>query len=107
MATQGHPLTPEFKRAIVLLKDNFDRTKDDLREQDCPSAERTANALGVGMATVKRVMADYNRSPDWLDRGESMRRGRPPRAIADSLQTITQTMFVKRTEKARTSRLRC
>ena len=88
MATQGSPLTPEFKRAIVLLKDYFDRTKGDVREQDCASAERAAHALGVGIATVQRVMADSNRSPDVLERGEAMRRGRPPRAIADSLQTI-------------------
>ena len=90
MATQGRPLTPEFQRAIVLLKDYFDRTKDDLREQGCPSAERTANALGVGIATVKRVMAAYNRSPDVLDRSEPIHRGRPPRVLADSLQTITR-----------------
>jgi hypothetical protein len=66
VATQGSPLTPEFKRAIVLLKDYFDRTKGDGREQDCSSAQRAANALGVGIATVKRVMADSTRNPDWV-----------------------------------------
>ena len=90
MATQGSPLTPELKRAIVLLKDYFDRTQDDVREQDYSSAERAAHALGVGIATVKRVMADFHRSPDVLDRGAAQRRGRPPRAIADSLQTMTR-----------------
>ena len=90
MAMRGSPLTPEFKRAIVLLKDYFDRTKDDLRERACSSTERAANALGVGLATVKRVMADSHRSPSVLERGESLRRGRPPRAIADALQTITR-----------------
>lgn len=90
MATQGSPLTPEFKRAIVLLKDYFDRTQDDVREQEYPSVERAAHALGVGIATVKRVMADYHRRPEALDRGTLPRRGRPPRAIADSLQTITR-----------------
>jgi transposase len=73
-----------------LLKDYFDRTKDDLREQGCPSAERTANAFGVGIATVKRVMAAYHRSPDVLDRSEPMHRGRPPRVLADSLPTMTR-----------------
>jgi transposase len=90
VAMRGSPLTPEFKRAIVLLKDYFDRTKDDLRERACSSTERAANALGVGLATVKRVMADDPRSPSVLERGESLRRGRPPRAIADALQTITR-----------------
>ena len=90
MATQGSPLTPEFKRAIVLLKDYFDRTKGDVREQDCSSAQRAANALGVGIATGKRVMADSTRNPDLLEREVSLRRGRPPRALSDSLQTITR-----------------
>jgi len=69
VATQGSPLTPEFKRAIVLLKDYFDRTQDDVREQDYSSAERAVYVLGVGIATVKRVMADFHRSPEVLDRG--------------------------------------
>jgi len=90
VATQGSPLTPELKRAIVLLKDYFDRTKGDAREQDCSSAQRAANALGVGLATVKRGMADYNRNPDVLAREVSLHRGRPPRALADALQTITR-----------------
>ena len=90
MATQGRPLTPEFQRAIVLLQDYFDRTKDDLREQGCPSAERTAHALGVGIATVKRVMAAYHRNPEVLDRSEPIPRGRPPWVLADALQPITR-----------------
>ena len=88
MATQGRPLSPEFKRAIVLVKDYFDRTKGDVREQDGSSAERTAHALGVGFATVKRVMADSKRSPAGLMQEESIRRGRPPRVLSDSLPTI-------------------
>ena len=90
MATQGRPLSPEFKRAIVLVKDYFDRTKGDLREQEGSSTERTAHALGVGLATVKRVMADAKRSPAGLIQEESIRRGRPPRVLSDSLQTITR-----------------
>ena len=90
VATQGRPLSPEFKRAIVLVKDYFDRAKGDLREQEGSSAERTAHALGVGLATVKRVMADSKRSPVGLIREESRRRGRPPRVLSDALQTRTR-----------------
>src|ERR1043166_4075253 len=90
VATQGRPLSPDFKRAIVLVKDYFDRTKGDLCEQAGSSAERTATALGVGLATVKRVMADSKRSPVGLIREESIRRGRPPRVLSDSLQTRTR-----------------
>lgn len=90
MATQGSPLTPEFKRAIVLLKGYFDRTQGDLTEQACSSVQRTAHALEVGLATVKRVMADYNRNPALLEGEGSLRRGHRPRALGDSLQTITR-----------------
>lgn len=44
VATQGRPLSPDFKRASVLVKDYFDRTKGALREQDGSRAERTAHA---------------------------------------------------------------
>jgi hypothetical protein len=90
VATQGSPLTPEFKRALVLLKGYFDRTQDDLSEQACSSVQRTAHALEVGVATVKRVMADYHRNPALIEGAVSLRRGHRPRALADSLQTITR-----------------
>jgi len=88
MAIQGSPLTPDYKKAIVCVKKYFDRTWDDLKEQDCTSVERVANALEVGVTTVKRVMADYNRNPDLLE--QSLPRGHPPQIIADSLQAITR-----------------
>ncbi len=90
MTTQGRALSAEFKRAIVLVKDYFDRTKGDLREQECSSVDRAANALGVGVATVKRIMADSRRSPAWFIQDEFIHRGRPPRVISDSLQTKTR-----------------
>ena len=61
MTTQGKALTPADKETIVALKKYFDRTKNDLQEQASPSVQRVVNALGVGIATVKRVMADHNR----------------------------------------------
>jgi hypothetical protein len=90
VATQGRPLSPEFTRVIGLVEDYFDRTKGDVRAQEGSSAERTAHAVGVGLAPVKRVMADSQRSPAELIQEASIRRGRPPRVLADALQTITR-----------------
>jgi hypothetical protein len=73
VATQGRPLSPEFKRAIVLVQDYFDRTKGDVHEQECASAERAAHALGVGIATVKRAIVDSQRNPAWFIQEDSMR----------------------------------
>jgi len=87
MITQGKPLTSEERETIVTLKRYFDRTKDDHKEQACPSVRRVVNALGVSIATVKRVMADFNRGVSFQDQDE-IRRGRPPQAIPGSMQTI-------------------
>ena len=41
---QGKALTSEEKKAIVALKDYFDRTKDDSQEWASPSAQKVANS---------------------------------------------------------------
>ena len=89
MGTQGKPLTATDKETIVKLKRYFDLTRDDPQEQARPSVQRVVNALNIGIATVKRTMADHNRGVDFMD-PEEIHRGRPPRALADSLQTVTR-----------------
>ena len=89
MGTQGKPLTPEAKETIVVLKGYFERTRGDPEEQVLPGVERVANALEIGVATVKRVMADYNRGMSFVDQEEAPR-GRPPRVLSDSLQAVTR-----------------
>lgn len=89
MAISGSPLTPSYKKTIVCVKKYFDRTKSDIEEQNRNSIEKTAHALEVGIATVKRVMADYNRNPELLNIN-SKKRGHPPRIIADLLQSLTR-----------------
>jgi transposase len=89
MGIQGKPLSPEYKKVIVKLKHYFDRTSKDMAEQQSSSVEKVTNALEVGIATVRRVMADYNRDPDSLDNPLSDK-GRPSRSISDSMQAITR-----------------
>jgi len=89
MTSQGKALTPIEKETIVALKQYFDRTKDDVQELKTPSVERVVNALGVGLATVKRVMADHNRGVVFSAQ-EEIHKGRPPRALSDSMQTVVR-----------------
>ncbi len=89
MTTQGKALTPAEKETIVALKKYFDRTKNDVQEHASPSVQRVVNALGVGIATVKRVMADHNRGVTFTKQ-EKTHKGRPPRALSDSMQTVTR-----------------
>lgn len=89
MTIQGKALTPTEKETIVALKKYFDRTREDMQEQTSPSSQRVVNALGVGIATVKRVMADYNRGVIFTEQ-EKIHKGRPPRVLSDSMQTVTR-----------------
>ena len=89
MGTQGSPLSVEAKKCIVAVKNYFDRCKKEFEEEKFSSVQRTANALGVGVATVKRVMATYNRNPDLLEKGTN-ERGRPPHAISYFIQTFVR-----------------
>lgn len=91
MGTQGSPLSADFKKAIVAVKGYFDRCKQSPGEEEGTTiAQRTADALDIGIATVRRVMADYNRKPDFTDKDKVVYRGRPSRSIPESLQTITR-----------------
>lgn len=79
---RGKPLTPEIKKLAVSVKQYFDRNKLIPPE---PSVKLTANALGIGIATVKRIMADYSRDPGLLDKPAKLR-GRPIYVVDDSYQ---------------------
>jgi len=86
-SNRGRPLTPETKKLVVLIKQYFDRNKFKPME---PSTKRTADALDIGIATVKRVMADYNRDPKLLD-GPAKKRGRPAHAVSASYQEAVRS----------------
>jgi transposase len=87
ISTRGRPLSPETKKTVVLVKKYFDAKK--LKPME-PSVKRTADALGIGVATVKRIMADYNRDPDLLD-GPAKTRGRPEHAVSTTHQEAVRS----------------
>ena len=87
VSCRGKPLTPEIKKLTVSAKQYFDRNKLTPSE---PSVKRTADALGIGTATVKRIMADYNRDPGLLDKPAKLR-GRPVYAVSVSYQESTRS----------------
>jgi len=89
MVQQGSPVTPELKQAAIRLKHYFERTKNDANEEAQPSVTKVSHALDLGIATVKRIMAEYNRNPDFSYAAE-LARGRPKRAIHDSCQSVVR-----------------
>lgn len=87
ISNRGKPLLSEMKKIVVSVKKYFDRNKSEPEE---PSVKRTADALGIGVATVKRIMADYNRDPDLLDEPAKIR-GRPDHSVSASYQESVRT----------------
>ena len=83
----GKPLTPEIKKIVVSIKHYFDQ--NNLKSMEA-SAKRTADALGIGIASVKRIMADYNRDPKLIDEPLKLR-GRPAHTVSNSHQEAVRT----------------
>lgn len=89
MGIQGKPISSEYKKATVALKEYFDRTRNDIAEKELDSVEKTAHALDLGIATVKRIMAEYKREPTSIE-ADQFQRGRPPRILTESLQALVR-----------------
>ena len=94
MTTRGSPISPEIRQAIVKVKLYFDRVRGDLEEEALQSVLKTSHALDVGVASVRRIMADYNRDPNSLNK-DSLKRGRPTNAIDDNGQSLVRS-FISR-----------
>ncbi len=75
-------MEPGEKRAIVCVKGYFDRNKKEFGLTE-DSVQLTADALEVGVSTVKRVMADFHRDPLLLNKTPDPK-GRPGYAINGS-----------------------
>jgi len=86
---KGKALLPEQKKYIVLLRNYFERNRTEFGAKDS-SSQRVADALEIGLATVNRIMADYNKDPDSINK-EIPYKGRPAYAINASLQEIVRS----------------
>ena len=91
MSFQGKQLHAEMVETVVRLKKHYDKerkagkfvsTKD--------TAKRTANALGIGVATVKRIMAQYKKDGNEVVVRITQRPGRPPSRICPIGQPVVR-----------------
>ncbi len=92
--TKGRPLCPEEKKLLVSVKHYFDRNKSEFGSSES-SAQMTADALGVGVATVHRVMAHYRKDPESLNAPPQLR-GRPTYAVHVSHQEAVRA-YIRQT----------
>ena len=81
--TKGKPLTPVQKQAVVLVKKYFDRNKSSFSDCSDSSAQMTADALEIGLATVNRILSNYKKDPNSIN-CPGKARGCPSYAISNS-----------------------
>lgn len=86
---KGRPLCPEEKKLLVSVKHYFDRNKSEFGSSES-SAQMTADALSIGLATVNRVMASYHKDPDSLNAPLQLR-GRPTYSVDVSHQEAVRS----------------
>ena len=91
MPKQGKQLSPEVVDLVVHVKQHFDRErKSDRTVSTRNPTQRTADAFGIGTATVKRIMARNARgeSPQWAQRP-----GRPPGDVSVGVQPAVRAFI--------------
>ena len=88
MSQQGKQFTPEAIEMIINLKQHFDLERKSGRVVSTRNPmNRAATGLGVGLATVKRVMARHSRSETT---GQPCRPGRPPDSLGEGMETVVR-----------------
>jgi transposase len=88
--SRGKELSADVCEIVVQLKQHFDAEKKSgpsVATKD--SIARAAVALGIGVATVKRIVARYNRTGTVIP-GPRRRPGRKPDESCESLQVIVR-----------------
>ena len=98
MAFQGKEFTPEMKQLIVNLKQHFDEEKKAGKAVSTKNAAgRVAHGLGIGEATVKRIMATLKQKKVVVV--EEKERGKPPYRLSLNLQPVIREFIRKKNLK--------
>ena len=94
MDFQGKEFTPAMKQMVVNLKLHFDGEKKAGKLISTKNTiKRVAHGLGIGEATVKRIMAAKNQGKKFAV--EEKERGKPPCRLSLNLQPVIRE-FVRR-----------
>jgi transposase len=91
MSFQGKQLSAEMVELVVQLKKHYDKERKSEKYVSTKNpAGRTADGLGIGVATVKRIMSQYKRSGEKIVVRPAERPGRPPGQICNNVQPIVR-----------------
>ena len=102
MSLQGKQFSPEMIEMVVHLKRHFDEERKSQKfvlTKD--TAGRTAVGLGIGVATVKRIMSRYSRSGEQVVVLPAKRPGRPPERLLENVQPVVRQFIRSENLKGR------
>lgn len=94
MAFQGREFTQGMKQLVVNLKQFNDIERRENKLKALWSIQQTAKGLGIGEATVRRVMAEYNKNKQNVPIDSPKVRGRPEYTIPNDLQ-LTVRQYIR------------
>jgi len=91
MSFQGKEFTPEMKQLVVNLRLFYGAEQKAHKEVSTKNpTERTAEGLGIGEATVKRIMAEYRKHDQIIVDKPIKVRGKSPFRAAVNLQPVVR-----------------
>ena len=88
MSFQGKEFSPGMRQLVVNLMQFNDIERRKTNQKAIWAIERTAKGLGIGEATVRRIMAEYNRNKGTVPDNSQKPRGKPEYAIPRRLQPV-------------------
>jgi transposase len=90
MAFQGKEFTQGMKQLVVNLKQFNDIERRQKKFKALWAIEQTAKGLDIGEATVRRIMAEYNKKEQHIPEDQPKERGRPEHIVPKQLQTVVR-----------------
>ena len=90
MAFQGREFTQGMKQLVVNLKRFNDVERFKNEQKALWSIVQTAEGLDIGEATVRRIMAEYNKNKQNVPADSPKARGRPDFTIPSGIQPVVR-----------------
>lgn len=90
MSFQGKEFTQGMKQLVINLKQFYDIERCQNNYKAVWSIERTAKGLGIGEASVRRIIAEYNKNRHAIPDSQPKLRGRPEYLIPKDLQPVVR-----------------
>jgi len=90
MSFQGKEFTQSMKQLVINLKQFNDIERREKKLNALWGIEQTAKGLGIGQATVRRIMAEYNKNEQIVQDNLPKTRGKPEYTIPQNLQSVVR-----------------